>query len=103
MKIVIGEFYAMDHKNSEDVIETNILHVLDVRENSAVEVEKQFYVTETMFLVDGQFDSIYKNDWLAEFFKRKATQSEIELFLQHRELNPELKQWAEHVTGVWLS
>ncbi|MDN4090935.1 hypothetical protein [Paenibacillus polymyxa] len=103
MKIKTGEFYAMDHENIDGVIETNILYVLGVRENTAIEVAKQFYVTETMFLIDGQFDSIYKNDWLGEFFERKATPQEIDLFHQQKKQNPELKQWAELVTGVWIS
>lgn len=103
MEVVTGGFYALDHENGNGAIETNVLHVLSVRENESMEVVKQFYVTETMFLIDGEFDLIYKNDWLREFFKRKATEQEINLFKQHRDLNSELKHWAEYVTGVWIS
>jgi len=103
VEILTGGFYAIDHKNENGVIETNIIHVLSVRENSTIEVEKQFYVTETMLLVDNQFDSIYKNDWLAEFFKREATEYEIDIFHHYKNQNPQLKHWAEHVTGTWIS
>ncbi|MCR8641477.1 hypothetical protein NV379_02295 [Paenibacillus sp. N1-5-1-14] len=99
MEIEIGKFYAMDHENAKGEIETNVVHVLGIRDNFEIEVEKQFYLTETMFLINGKLDSIYKNDWLGCFFKREGTTEEIDLFLQSKESNPELKEWAELVVG----
>ncbi|MCY9738126.1 hypothetical protein M5X17_31025 [Paenibacillus alvei] len=97
MRIEIGKFYAMDHENVEGQTETNVVHVLGIRDNFEFEVEKQFYITETLLLVDGKFDSIYKNDWLGEFFEREASTKEIDLFQKHKELEPEMKQWVELV------
>jgi len=103
MQIEVGKFYATDHENDDGVIETNILYVLNVRENSEIEVNQPFYVTETMFLLDGQFDSIFRNDWLGIYFEREATLEEVNLFHLHRKLNPALKHWSEHVFGGWLT
>ncbi|MFC8959910.1 hypothetical protein [Bacillus amyloliquefaciens] len=95
MDLVIGRFYAGDHVNEDGVIETNVMRILAKRDGLMGEVSSEFYVTETMQLVDGQFESIYKNDWLPKYLKRVATDSEVEMFKYHRGLNGGLKTWAE--------
>lgn len=101
MKILDGKFYANDHV-THDTRDTNIMLVLSKRTNSDIEVESNFYITETMSLKNGEIESIHQNDWLPEFFEREATNAEIEIFKRNRESYGELKHWAEHVTGFWV-
>ncbi|MCY8911058.1 hypothetical protein P8907_19875 [Bacillus atrophaeus] len=97
MELIAEEFYADDHIREDSIIETIVMQIISKRNSSIGEVESDFYVTETMQLVDGNFESIYKNDWLPQFLKRKATESEVELFKYHRGLNGDLKHWAEFI------
>lgn len=95
MSIKIGDYYAMDHDNGEQ-IETNVVLVLSKRKNNEIEVEADFYVTETMELVDGKYDGFYTNDWLREFLEREATEDEIRMFKKHRK-GLVLEDWAYYL------
>ncbi len=90
MVIEIGKYYAND-SNDLDIKETNIILVKS-EEGSM----KDCYSTETMFLLNGEVESIYKINWLSEFLRREATQEEIDLF--NNQKTGELKNWSELVS-----
>ncbi|MFY0397798.1 hypothetical protein ACOMH4_18490 [Bacillus sp. YIM B13449] len=95
MIIELGAFYAEDHVRPDGITDTNIMFVLKKRKNRYFEIESDFYVSETMEMVDGKFDAKYINDWLPQAFEREATPHEIEEFKRHRELYTNLKSWKE--------
>ncbi|QNP18252.1 hypothetical protein H9S87_18945 (plasmid) [Bacillus pumilus] len=103
MSIELGAFYACDHVRPDGVTETNIMLVLEKRKNKFFEIESDFYVSETIELVDGKFDAMYTNDWLPQFLERKATPHEIEKFKRHRELYPDLESWKELFYEAFIS
>lgn len=75
MNIEVGKFYATDHLEG-DIKETNIILVLPNKETTP-----DFQIrTETMYLVNGEVNSIFENNWMSQFLKREATEKRYKYF-----------------------
>ncbi|PAQ15043.1 hypothetical protein CD798_08345 [Bacillaceae bacterium SAOS 7] len=88
---VEGEFYANDHFREDGAKETNIILVLPRKETTP----KLQTRTETMWLIDGNIQCIYENNWISDFFKREATEEEIALFKKARSGLGKLKTFGQ--------
>lgn len=88
MKIEIGKFYANDYFDNK---ETNVILVLADKGNTP-----DFQIrTETMYLVNGEVNSIFENNWMPQYLKREATDEEIQLFKQKRNQLGKLQTYSE--------
>lgn len=83
--VEIGKYYASDYKVEDETIETNVHYV--------VGKEGNYIQAETMYMEKGKFNCLYKNGWGIEFFKRIATENEIETFKFHRKSTPVLSHY----------
>ncbi|MGN5650361.1 hypothetical protein [Bacillus sp. Brlt_9] len=92
MDILVGNYYANDHKE-DGVIDTNIILILPKKEDTP-----QFQTrTETMWIRNGEVKQIYANNWISDFFKREATAEEIALFKEHRSRIDELPNYSDAI------
>ncbi|WJZ23622.1 hypothetical protein LIS04_194 [Listeria phage LIS04] len=93
MSIKVGEFYCCDYTDAAGIVEVNVIKVTGIKDNN-------FIFSETMRLVNGEFDVMYSNEWLTNFLEREATNEEISKFYKHRESSSPLRSYTELVTNV---
>ncbi|GGA40633.1 hypothetical protein [Psychrobacillus lasiicapitis] len=73
------QYFVNEKVNFEGITEKHIIQVicLDVDFSTAT---TKIFKCKTMFLMDGKIQGVWNGRWVSRYFKKPATQSEIELF-----------------------
>ncbi|MGF7535310.1 hypothetical protein AAGG74_16790 [Bacillus mexicanus] len=94
MEIKVGQYYAHEYTESDGSTEVNIIKIIP----NKLHTLDAFARAETLYVKDGQVRNMYTTDWVKDSIKRKATESEIQLFNKKREKMIDLKSYGELVS-----
>lgn len=73
------QYFVNEKVNIEGITEKHIIQVICLDADFSTESTKIFKC-KTMLLMNGKIEAVWSGRWVSEYFKKAATQSEIEFF-----------------------